>query len=385
MQIAGLPSALVANHRAGGQPLSETPPELESLSLGEATPPGVYSKPEFAEAEQPETVSKPTGGGSTLSTISKVVAFGMAGLVGVTALTGCGGPPTTISTGEHAEAREALETRLAQIEESMSTSNKEEDAEKVTGQVIDAVVDYARATGQKGQGLIDDLADVMREHPAATIAVAFTVGTAAGIGLEKLGFTDGISNGLSAVKEFAEEHPIITGIAVAGVVAGTAYLVYTNYIAPQAEIPPAPEGEHAEAMEQTFAELEAELKNHEGDPQAKAEEVNRTLGEKLKDYAQATGRSAAEVANDVKAWSYEHPLVATSIVMAAGVGTGVVLERAGVPDTVAGWVGSAIDSSGDGLGAVGDWIGEHPVIAGTVAAGVAVGAGYLIYTSMSGS
>ena len=90
-----------------------------------------------------------------------------------------------------------------------------------------------------------------------------------------------------------------------------------------------------------------------------------------------------EVKNDVMAWSYDHPIVATSLVAGAGVATGVLLSQAGVPEHVAQFAGVALDVAGNGLDSVTDFAKENPVIAGVVTAGIAAGAGYLIYQAVS--
>ena len=109
----------------------------------------------------------------------------------------------------------------------------------------------------------------------------------------------------------------------------------------------------------------------------------KTLTGRIAEYAKATGRSAVEVKNDVVAWAYDHPILATSMVAGAGVATGVVLSQAGVPETVAQLAGTAIDQAGGGFDAVVEYAKENPVVAGAVTAAVAAGAGYLIYQAMN--
>ena len=105
----------------------------------------------------------------------------------------------------------------------------------------------------------------------------------------------------------------------------------------------------SQAMEATFNELEQKLKENPNDKEVQAE-VAKTLTGRIAEYAKATGRSAVEVKNDVVAWAYDHPILATSMVAGAGVATGVVLSQAGVPETVAQLAGTAIGQAGGAIG-----------------------------------
>ncbi|MBI3927100.1 MAG: hypothetical protein HY319_16305 [Armatimonadetes bacterium] len=302
------------------------------------------------------------------------------------ALTGCNrGPEAPTSSvpadfAEHPEAEAKLAQAFKDIESSMgqNAQNSEQEAQGVTRRVIDAVRQYARETGKSARGVAEDVKEYMVEHPAVTVTVMFAAGTAAGIGLEKLGFTDAVSNGLGAVKEWVKEHKIAAGLIVAGVAMGTAYLVY-QIAQTEGDVPQKPTNPEARQLEQTFQDLEKQLQESRN-PEAQAAQVNRTLMERVKDYARKTGRSAAEVANDVKAYAYEHPMVAAAVVIGAGVATGVILENAGVPDKVAGVIGSTLKG---GVSSVGTFVREHPVISGAIAVGIAAGVGYLVYDYMT--
>lgn len=390
MQANALTSKTVAAlpFRAAASPAApEGQQPTDGLALSHTAAPGIYSPQAGISSEKPSlepTAETGQGRQAGLSSWMRGVGLAMVGVIGVGALAGCSQQPgTTTGVTQNSEAKEALSNTLNDLEKTMSEAKAGEgNVEAFTGQAIRAIADYSRATGQKGQALVNDLANVIREHPKVAVAVAVTTGAAIGIGLDRFGVTDQVGESLGDLGQWIKTHPWETAGIVA-VTAVSAYLIYDNFIAPQANIPPKPTGEAAEAMEQTFSDLETQLQSHEGDPQAKAAEVNRTLTEKIKDYAAQTGRSADQVRQDVTAWAYDHPIVATSMVMAGGVATGVLLNQAGVPDTVAGWVGQAIDSSKDGMGEVGGFIKEHPVISGVVAAGVAAGAGYLIYQAVN--
>ena len=307
---------------------------------------------------------------------------GMTGVLALGALTGCtnnGG--TGSSTSTDTEAMKHLNTTFDSIEKSMK-DNSAQSHETVAGQMLNAIADYSRSTGEKGEELMDNLAGTIRKRPVLAASLAFAAGSAVGIGLDQLGVTDAAVETAGDVVQWVKDNPI-KSVAIGVAVAGAGYLVYNKLIKPMAEVPEKPTGEHAEAMEKTFEDLEKQLQEHEGSPQEKAAEVSRTLTQKIKDYAKATGRSAVEVKNDVMAWSYDHPIVATSLVAGAGVATGVLLSQAGVPEHVAQFAGVALDVAGNGLDSVTDFAKENPVIAGVVTAGIAAGAGYLIYQAVS--
>lgn len=325
---------------------------------------------------------------SPLPTWMRVVAGGMAGLVGMVALTGCGKqaptPPTTSisDSQEITQAKQRLEQRFQEIEKKMEASRSgdgKEQSGEVTRQLIDAVSDYARQTGRSAQQVGYDLTEFMKKHPAVTLTVAFAVGTASGIALEKIGLTDGISNGLASIKQAVEDHPLIAGLVVAGVAAGTAWLIYNYATAETAPAAPVPDTAASRELKQSMDRLEAQANASAGDSQADAAKINESMMENVQEYAKKSGRSAAQVASDVKTYLVDHPAVAASIVLAAGVGTGVVLERAGVPDAVARAAGAVLESGKDGLGSVGQAIKDHPYLSGAIAVGIAAGAGYLIY------
>lgn len=385
-QISPFTTNAAKFRKAAPQPGQEAPQQpSESVDLGRSrVAPGLqtYSQASISSAEnkpEPEAIHehKETGG---LGPVTRAVVGVMAGLTMVTALTGCGQGPS-VTNPEHTEAQKELSDTFTALEKQMK-ENEGEEVGTFADKAFRAIADYGRQTGQKGDALMNDLAGVIRKHPAIAATVAITAGTAIGLGLEHFGVTDSIGDTAGEVLEWVKENPWKTAAIGIGIVASGA-LIYNYLIKPQAEVPQKPTGAEAEAMEKTFEQLEQELKTHEGDPKEKAAEVTKTLTQRIKDYAAATGRSASEVKDDVTAWAYDHPIVATSLVMAGGVGLGVVLGEMGVPETVAGWAGQAVDASSEGFGKVGEFMKEHPVISGAIAAGVAAGAGYAIYQVMN--
>ena len=342
------------------------------------------SKPTFETAPAPKPVvmtDHPDAAG--LSGFARGVSMALVGVIGIGALGGCTpqAPSTGSTVSQNSEAMKTLNQSFDAIQKSM-TENGDQDPSAIAGQMFETIAEYSRTTGEKGEELMGNLAGTIRKHPAIAATVAFSAGTAVGVSLDQFGVVDEMGETAGEIAEWAKNNKLkAAGIAIG--VAGAGYLIYNHLIKPMAEVPEAPEGEHAEAMEKTFEQLENELKDYEGDPGKKAAEVTRTLSTKIKDYAKATGRNASEIRNDVTAWAYDHPIVATSLVAGAGVATGVLLSDAGVPDYVATAAGVAFDAAGDGLGSVADYAKENPVVAGVVTAAVAAGAGYVIYQAVN--
>lgn len=375
--------APIKPQQANQAPVAEQNNEnSDTFSPGQA-PAELSKKPNFSTPAAPKPVEltdNPQSDG--IGGLTRAVLVGMTGVLAMGALTGCTGGGTGSSTSTDTEAMKHLNTTFDAIEKSMKEEG-DQSHESVAGQMLNAIADYSRTTGEKGEELMDNLGNTIRKRPVLAASLAFAAGSAVGIGLDQLGVTDAAIDTAGDVVEWVKENPL-KSIAVGVAVAGAGYLIYDNLIRPMAEVPEAPTGEHAEAMEATFQDLERQLQEHQGDPQEKAAEVSKTLTSRIKEYARATGRSAVEVKNDVMAWSYEHPVVATSLVAGAGVTTGVLLSQAGVPEHIAELAGTALDVSGKGLDSITDFAKENPVIAGVVTAGVAAGAGYLIYQAVNG-
>ena len=334
-------------------------------------------KPVVAEkqAEKPVQVAP-------MSVWARGTMMGMAGLIGVLSLTGCKGgngptPTPQVETQVQKEARQQLSQQLAQIERSMSkTDQGQQSSEQVTRQIMDAAKQYAQQSGKDGPGIVQDLRNLMQDHPALTITSMFALGTATGVGLEKLGLTDGIKSGAATVYQAAKDHPFIaTGIALAAA-GGTAYLIQ-QIVSTEGTVPAKPTGVQAQTLDNTFKSLEDRIS---ANPDVDAKEVHKDVMEAISKYQTETGKPWKQVAEDVKAFAFDHPVLAASVVASAGVATGVVLERAGVPDKVAGLAGMAFQGSKSAAANVGSFIKEHPVVSGAVAVGIATGVGYLAYT-----
>ncbi|MBT9583631.1 hypothetical protein IV102_09780 [bacterium] len=313
---------------------------------------------------------------------------GMAGLIGILSLTGCTGnngpkPTPQVETQVQKEARQQLSQTLAQIERGMPSVQGEsgqQQSEQITRQVMDAAKKYAQQSGKDGPGIVNDLRNLMQDHPALTITSMFALGTATGVGLEKLGLTDGVKSGAATIYQAAKDHPFIaTGIALAAA-GGTAYLIH-QVVTSEGTVPAKPTGAQAESLEGTFKSLEERIA---ANPNVDAKDVNKDVMAAISKYQTDTGKPWEKVIDDVKAFAFEHPVLAATVVASAGVATGVVLERAGVPDKVASLAGLAFQGSKSAASNVGTFIKEHPVVSGAVAVGIASGVGYLAYNHFNG-
>jgi len=308
---------------------------------------------------------------------------GLAGLIGVLSLTGCTGnngpkPTPQVETQVQKEARQQLSQTLSQIEKGMSgvqNGSGQQQSEQITRQIMDAAKKYAQQSGKDGPGVVNDLRNLMVDHPALTITSMFALGTATGVGLEKLGLTDGISSGVSKVYQAAKEHPFIAGGIALAAAGGTAYLIH-QIVTTEGTVPAKPTGAQAESLENTFKSLEERIA---ANPNVDAKDINKEVMEAISRYRTDTGKPWERVVDDVKAFAFEHPVLAATVITSAGVATGVVLERAGVPDKVAGLVGVAFQGSKNAASNVGSFIKEHPVVSTAVAVGIASGVGYLAY------
>jgi len=347
----------------------------DGFSAGSSEP--LPGKPKFEAKDAEKKVAV-----APMSIWAKGTLAGLTGLIGIMSLTGCtqqpAPGPVQVETQVQKEARQQLSSALANIEKNMPNVQQgsgQDQAETVTRQVMDAAKKYAQASGKDGPGITNDLRNLMMDHPALVFTSMFALGTAGGIGLEKLGLTDGIQSGVGKVYQAAKENPLLaTGVALAAA-GGTAYLIH-EMVASEASIPAKPEGAQAKTLDATFASLDERIA---ANPNIDAKDVNKSVMDAINQYQKDTGKPWEKVADDVKAFAFDHPVLAATVVASAGVATGVVLEHAGVPGKVADLVGVAFQGSKSAASNVGNFVKEHPVVSGTVAAGIAAGVGYLAY------
>ncbi|MEW6280123.1 MAG: hypothetical protein AB1758_15960 [Candidatus Eremiobacterota bacterium] len=312
------------------------------------------------------------------------VSLALVGAIGLGAV-GCTrapDPPPVDGTVSQ-DAREQLSRRLTEIESELKAGETQnQDPSGATRKFMDAVKEYARKTGRSADQVARDLRGSMIEHPALTLTVAYGLGVAAGIGLEKLGLSEQLEKGVDSIVQAVKEHPILAIAVAAAAVGAVIYFVYDAVQTESQAIPPAPQTPEAQKLRQAFDDLEKQASESTGDTRTEAQKIDRTLKERIAEYARSTGRSAEQVRQDVMQFYVEHPGVSAAVVLAAGVGTGVLLERAGVPAHVAGAAEAALKASKNGLAGVTETVKEHPVLATAIGVGLAAGAGYAIYQSM---
>ena len=334
-------------------------------------------KPKFEAKDAEKKVAV-----APMSVWAKGTLAGLTGLIGIMSLTGCTQKPAppqvqTQQTPAQKAAQAQLSNTLANIEKNMGNvqGSGQMQSEQVTRQIMDAAKTYAKSTGQDGPGVSNALRDAISSHPALVFTSMFALGTATGVGLESLGLTNGIKDGVGKVSEAVKAHPYIAGTIALAVAGGTAYLIH-EMVSNEVSIPDKPDTAQAKTLDATFASLEEKIA---ANPNIDAKEVNKSVYDAIGKYQKDTGKPWEKVADDVKAFAFDHPVLASSLVAGAGVATGVLLQHAGVPAKVADAVGVAFQGSKSAAANVGTFVKEHPVLSGTVAAGVAAGVGYLAY------
>lgn len=314
-----------------------------------------------------------------MSTLTRIGLGGLAGMVSMMALTGCSeqkpAGPAQVQTQAQKDATSQLSSRLSSIEKEMSGMTGPQSNETVTRKVLDAVKSYAAATGQAGNAASDQVRNMLMEHPALAVAGLAVLGTTAGVLLEKAGMTDAIKGGAAAIYQKAHDNPL-TAIAIGAAVAIPAgYLIYQAATA-ENSVPQKPSTPEARQLDATLTQLENEVQSNPGGD-------TRSLQGKFMDavsrYKTQTGKAWGAVTQDVQAFAYAHPILAATLVTGAGVATGVVLERAGVPAAVAGYASGVLQSGEGAASKMGALIKEHPVASSMVAVGISAGVGYLAY------
>lgn len=341
----------------------------DEVRLGER-PPAELPRPDRSEEKGPQVTPH--------SGWVRGVCLVLAGTLGAVALTGCTRQQPPISqTTEHSQAEKALGQAFDEADQLLARQGSKEDA---TRRVMSAIGDYARTTGRSAQQVASDLKGFMIQHPVLTLSVAYSAGVATGIGLEKLGLSDAAGTSVETIRQAIKDHPIMTGVVVVAATAAVGYLVYQALETQQAPVAPVPDTPEARQLQGEFDTLEKQVNASQGgDTRAQAAQVSASLQAKIAEYARATGRSVEQVGGELRQFYIDHPGVSAAVVMSAGVGTGVLLERAGVPATVAAAAQTALASTGHGLAGVEKAIQEHPVLSTAVGVAIAAGAVYAVH------
>lgn len=359
-------------------------------------PPGRSSGDEVRLGERPHDLPGETPGQIQKTEVAqhsswvRGVCMVLAGSLAAVALTGCTQqppptPPPVTQGVEHTQAQQALSQAFTEADQMLQKAKDDDGAkEQATRRVMTAIGDYARSTGRSAQQVASDIKGYMIEHPVLTLSVAYSAGVAAGIGLERLGLSDAAGTSVEAIKQAIQDHPIITGVVVVAATAAVGYMIYQALETQATPVPAPPNTPEAQKLAAEFDKLEQQIAQSEGgNARTEAAQVNQTLKQKIAEYARATGRTVDQVGGELRQFYIDHPGVSAAVVMSAGVGTGVLLQRAGVPAAVAGAAQVALSQTGEGLKGVEDAIKEHPVLATAVGIGIAVGAGYAIHQAVT--
>ena len=271
-----------------------------------------------------------------------------------------------------------------------SSGDMQKDASKVTKNLLTKIQDYAKSSGKKIGEVVDDVEKYAVSHPAVSITVLLGAGITAGALLEHYNVPGSLLSGaetsLSAIKKQIKEHPFIAGgigLALAG---GLGYLTKLALTSPAFK-PPVADTPEKQKLDSSLDKLEKEVSSSSANPDEASKGVAKKFFDTVGEYAKATGKAGKELAGDVKDFMLSHPGVSASVILGAGVATGVLLEKAGVPEKTAFYTGLAFDcicsGAKKGMGEVTELIKENPVLSGVLITGLVAGTGYLVYDHFS--
>lgn len=296
--------------------------------------------------------------------------------------------------GKPDEKKAILENAFKMAEETIAksaSSDIQKSASKIVKDLFGKIGEYAKATGKEAGEIANDVKDYALSHPAVSITLLLATGVSIGVLLEKYNVPSSLLGGattsLSAIQEQIKNHPFIaTGIGMA--LAGTiGYLVNFVLTSPAMKHPSAdtPEKQILDSSLDTLEQVAAESVT--GNPREASKNISEKFFATVSDYAKAAGKSMSEAAEDVKSFMMAHPGVTASVILAAGTSTGIILQKAGVPDSIALLAGSAFDVVSSkvesGLSGLTETIKENPVVTAVVLTAIASGAGYLAYEYLS--
>lgn len=321
---------------------------------------------------------------SGLGTASRVGVGLLAGLSLMTALTGCtqSTAPKVVETQAQQDARSAFSKAIGDLEKEMSSTKAgdgHQQAESFASKFLDKAGEYTKKVGQGGQVALNGIQTELRDHPAMAATVVFALGATAGVALEHYGVPENIKDGVANVTQWVKDNPIksiaIGAVAAAGI--GALVVNYSSQMeAVKTQIPAKPQTAEAKVLDESFTSIEQGL-NTPGGSDSKT--VTTKVMDAISKYQKTTHKAWNDVTTDVKAFAYDHPILAATVVAGAGVGTGVLLEKAGVPKEVADITGGAFAYGQSTASSAVDWAKAHPLVTGAGAAVVAAGVGYLAY------
>lgn len=415
MDTRGIDLAVSSPHLrpfAAQEKLPEVPPSRgDGVTLRGGTDTGAGLIPRDASSQKQVLTSTPgEDNGIHLAhqtAFTRATCAALAGVMAVIGLTGCNGPKpspnpsSSVSTTVDAAAQTQLKTAFEQAEKAINASNTgdpQKAAADVTRNLLGQIEQYAKKTGRSAEQVASDVKSYAISHPAVSLTVLMAAGITSGVLLEKYGVpeaiangagsilesvTHGTSDGLSAITSQIKAHPFIAagiGVAVAGTVV---YVVHEVMASPHA-VAAVPDTPQKEQLVKSLDALESQVASAKsGDVNAQAKDVSQRFMDTVGEYAKATGKGAKEVASDVKDFMVTHPGVTAAVVLSAGVTTGVLLEKAGVPGEVAALATQGFEQAKagatSGLAGLKQTIEDHPVLSTVVIGALVAGTGYLVY------
>ncbi|HIB65307.1 MAG TPA: hypothetical protein EYO33_09395, partial [Phycisphaerales bacterium] len=100
-----------------------------------------------------------------LSGWQRALTAGMVGVLAVGALAGCvPDSGTGTSTGAQTEEMKALHGQLDALTKSMKENGNQSNGE-IAGGFINSIAEYSKATGEKGEELVETMRGAIRKHP----------------------------------------------------------------------------------------------------------------------------------------------------------------------------------------------------------------------------
>ena len=352
----------------------------DQVSLGENRDLATAGKPSFPS--NPDAAAEKKAISAGLGFATKVGLAGLAALSLVGCVKQTTPTPAVVETQAQKDARSVFSQSITQLEEQMASTKAGDgkaQAETFTSQFLDKAGTYVKQVGQGGNVALEGIRTELRDHPAMAAAIVFALGTAGGVALEHYGVPASIKDGVSNIVDYCKEHKLLAlgvGAAVA-VTAGVLIYNLSDQVATvKAQIPNKPDTAEGKALDASFTQIEDSIKNNKDtDPKT----VTTKVMDAVSKYKEKSQKAWKDVANDVKAYAYDHPILAATVVAGAGVGTGILLEKAGVPAELANITGKVMDVGGSAASSAIEYAKAHPLITGTGAAVVAAGVGYLAY------
>ncbi len=299
-----------------------------------------------------------------------VLGAGALSLVGMTGCSGPAPPAVQVQTQAQKETQKTFAQTLKQLEDGMAetkTGSGQQQVETVTRKLVEATRTYAR--GNPPEAVVAELRGQLQQHPALAVAAVLAVGEVTVSGLDQLGLTHGAEQGVAKIHEAVNGQRLLAAGLAIPLSAGVAPMVF-QMANLEGILPPKPATPAAKKLEESFRGLDSKLQSGKLAPK---EARSQTLTA-ISRYQKESGNPWDQVALDVKALAFDHPVLASNMVSEGGATVNEVLVRSGVDPRLADLLSKVLQSS-QGSGKLAGYIRQHPLLGGVVAVGVAAGAG----------